>query len=51
VSTGIKFNMKGTSINLTVNIDNLFDINYQTIAYYPLPGRSFFIKLMFHLEK
>jgi outer membrane cobalamin receptor len=51
VSTGIKFNIKATSINLAFNIDNLFNINYQTIAYYPLPGRSFFLKILFQLIK
>lgn len=51
VSTGIKFNMKETSINITFNIDNLFNINYQTIAYYPLPGRSFYVKILFQLVK
>jgi iron complex outermembrane receptor protein len=51
LSTGLKFILKGSSINMTFNIDNLFDINYQTIAYYPLPGRSFYIKILFQFVK
>ena len=50
-TTGIKFNVKGSLIDMNFNIDNLFDINYQSIAYYPLPGRSFFLKILIQLVK
>jgi iron complex outermembrane receptor protein len=51
ISTGIKLSLKGNSIDVNFSIDNLFDINYQSIAYYPLPGRSYFIKLLIQIVK
>jgi vitamin B12 transporter len=46
---GIKLNLKRNSFDMNFNIENLFNINYQTIAYYPLPGRSFTIKILIQL--
>ena len=51
ITAGIKFKVKGSLIDMNFNIDNLFDINYQSIAYYPLPGRSFFLKILIQLVK
>jgi outer membrane cobalamin receptor len=51
LNTGVKFTMKNSSIDLNFNIDNLFNVNYQSIAYYPLPGRSFFMKILFQMTK
>ena len=51
VSTGIKLNIKHNSIDMTFNIDNLFNVTYQTIAYYPLPRRSYFVKILFLIIK
>jgi outer membrane cobalamin receptor len=45
VTTGIKFKIKKNSLDLNFNVDNLFNVNYQTIAFYPLPGRSYFLNL------
>jgi outer membrane cobalamin receptor len=39
--TGLRMNFKANTLDLNFQIDNLFDVNYQTIAYYPLPGRSY----------
>jgi iron complex outermembrane receptor protein len=49
--TGIKLPLKSSSIDLNFNIDNLFNINYQSIAYYPLPGRSYLIKIFVQIFK
>ncbi|MCX6253958.1 MAG: TonB-dependent receptor, partial [Bacteroidia bacterium] len=49
--TGIKLPVKGSSIDINFSIDNLFNVNYQSIAYYPLPGRSYFIKILVQLVK
>jgi iron complex outermembrane receptor protein len=49
--TGIKLPLKCSSIDLNFSIDNLFNVNYQSIAYYPLPGRSYFIKIFVQLVK
>src|ERR1035437_559586 len=48
---GIKFRLKSSSIDANFNIDNLFNINYQSIAYYPLPGRSYFLKILVQFVK
>jgi iron complex outermembrane receptor protein len=49
--TGIKLPLRKTSIDFSFNINNLFDYNYQSIAYYPMPGRSYFVKILFQLLK
>jgi iron complex outermembrane receptor protein len=49
--TGIKLNFKGNILDLNFQIENLFDINYQTIAFYPLPGRSYALKLLVQIIK
>lgn len=51
ITTGYKLKLKRNLLNINFNVDNLFNINYQTIAYYPLPGRSYFIKILFQLTK
>lgn len=49
--TGIKLPLQSASIDISFHINNLFDINYQSIAYYPLPGRSYNIKVLVQLFK
>jgi iron complex outermembrane receptor protein len=49
--TGIKLPLHNNSIDFSLNINNLFDYNYQSIAYYPMPGRSYFVKILFQLFK
>ena len=51
ITTGFKLKMERNLLDLNFNINNLFNINYQTIAYYPLPGRSYNIKILFQLLK
>jgi len=46
LSTGIKLSLKGSSVDMNFNIENLFNVTYQSIAFYPLPGRSYFIKFL-----
>jgi vitamin B12 transporter len=48
---GIKLNRKGNIIDMNFKIDNLFNVNYQAIAYYPLPGRSFSLKFLLQIIK
>jgi len=43
--SGIKLNFSGLLIDLSLRIENLFDVRYQTIEYYPQPGRSFLFSL------
>jgi iron complex outermembrane receptor protein len=51
ICIGIKIPLTGNSIDLNFSVDNLFSANYQSIAYYPLPGRSFFLKILVQLFK
>jgi vitamin B12 transporter len=50
-TSGMKFNFKENFINFRFKIENIFDTTYKTIAYYPQPGRTYFIILSFHLKK
>lgn len=47
----IKLNLKSNSIDFNFNVDNLFNVNYQTIDFYPLPGRSYSIKILIQILK
>jgi len=49
--TGVRLPVKGSYIDLNFSIDNLFNKNYQSIAFYPLPGRSYFIKILVQIIK
>lgn len=48
---GMKFNYHKNLLDLSFKIENIFDITYKTIAYYPQPGRTFFLILSFHFKK
>jgi vitamin B12 transporter len=51
IITGFRLKMKGNTFDLNFQIDNIFDVNYQTIAFYPLPGRSYSLKLLIQILK
>jgi vitamin B12 transporter len=51
IMAGMKVALKGTSVDLNFNVDNLFNINYQSIANFPLPGRSYNLKILLQLVK
>ncbi len=50
LSTGVKFNLGKTSWNMNFAVENLFDQPYQTIAWYPMPGRSYNLSLVLNLS-
>lgn len=43
--------VKSTAFTLTAGIKNLYDENYQTIAWRPMPGRSFHTGVLFTFGK
>jgi iron complex outermembrane receptor protein len=49
-TNGIKFSIKENVIDLRLKIENIFNVSYQTIAYYPQPGRSYFLMLSFRFK-
>jgi iron complex outermembrane receptor protein len=51
IITGAKINFKGNLLDLNFTIDNLFNVSYQTIAFYPQPGRSYSIKLLLQINR
>jgi vitamin B12 transporter len=44
-SGGYKLNLKNNFADIRIKIENIFNVSYQTIAYYPQPGRSYFLVL------
>ena len=45
---GFKFRLGTGKIDLNLKIDNLFSAYYEPVAYYPYPGRSFFITVTYN---
>lgn len=45
LTTGYMINSGNISADLRVRIHNIFNRSYQTVAYYPQPGRSFLLSL------
>lgn len=48
---GMKLRLKENSIDLMFKIENIFNVRYQTIEYYPQPGRFYFMTLSFRHKK
>jgi outer membrane cobalamin receptor len=48
ITAGIKIRIENNLLDMNFTADNLFNINYQTIAHYPLPMASYNIKMLFH---
>ncbi|MCU0457120.1 MAG: TonB-dependent receptor [Bacteroidales bacterium] len=46
VTGGLRLNLGRNSADLKLRIDNLFNVSYETIRYYPQPGRSYFLSLL-----
>jgi iron complex outermembrane receptor protein len=47
---GYKVTSGSKSADINLKIENIFNTNYQAIAYYPMPGRSYFVSLIFHFK-
>jgi iron complex outermembrane receptor protein len=48
---GIKIPVKSSLLDISIDIDNVFNISYQSVADYPLPGRSYNIKISIQIVK
>jgi vitamin B12 transporter len=51
ITSGVKFNFKENFIDIRFKVENVFDVSYKTIAYYPQPGRAYFLTVSLHLKK
>ena len=43
--------LKKLTFDVKLDIENLFDIDYQKIAYYPMPGRTILVSVTSQLLK
>jgi outer membrane cobalamin receptor len=48
---GKTFGFKNIVLNLQLQINNLFDLDYQAIKGYPMPGRNYALTLRFNFSK
>jgi len=48
---GIRYRRKNISVLTELGVDNIFNVYYQTIAYYPLPGRFCTLKILLQIVK
>jgi outer membrane cobalamin receptor len=51
LSTGMKLHFSESTIDINLKVDNLFNVNYQTIAWYPMPGRSLLLSLIYQFTR
>jgi vitamin B12 transporter len=51
ITSGMKLDFKRSSLDANFSINNIFNVSYQTMAYYPLPGRSYCVKLILQILK
>ena len=51
LNIGLKLNARNTFYDIGFIIENIFNASYQNIAYYPMPGRSYLISVVFQLKK
>lgn len=49
LNAGFKMKFHKNILDVNLNADNLFNVTYQTIAHYPLPLRSYSLKLLLHI--
>ena len=46
---GLKININKNDFDFNIRIDNIMGIDYQTIAYQPMPGRSVYLSILYKL--
>lgn len=48
---GIKIALRKTLSDICLSVDNIFNIDYQNIAYYPMPRRNFMASVIFQIKQ
>ena len=51
VSAGVRIGSGKNLFDINIKADNLFNINYQVIAWYPMPRRSFNLTIVYQFNK
>lgn len=49
INAGIKVKLHKNLLDVNLNADNIFNVSYQTVAHYPLPLRSYTLKLLLQI--
>ena len=50
LDAGIKMALRKTITDIRLGVDNIFNIDYQNIAYYPMPRRNFNVSVIFQIK-
>lgn len=48
---GTTFKTGKNSFDISIRIDNILNVNYQAIAYYPMPGRTLYLSIKYNIFK
>ena len=51
ISAGVRIGSGRNLFDINLKADNLFNINYQVIAWYPMPRRSFYLTIVYLFNK
>ena len=51
ITVGHRFRSGNHIVDVNVKADNIFNADYQAIAYYPMPGRSFLVSVIYQVAK
>jgi len=51
IVTGLVLDLRKLSVDINFRVENLFNESYQTIAWHPQPGRSYYISLSVQILK
>ncbi len=51
MNLGIKLASGNVLYDINLLVENLFKANYQSIAYYPMPGRAYLFSIIFQFKK
>jgi iron complex outermembrane receptor protein len=51
ITVGYRQALKNNSFDVNLNINNLFGVNYQSVANYPMPGQIYSVKILFQFIK
>ncbi|HOU02145.1 MAG TPA: TonB-dependent receptor plug domain-containing protein [Bacteroidales bacterium] len=47
IAAGMKYDFPRILLDASIRMDNIFNVSYETIKYYPQPGRSFLLTMSF----
>ncbi len=50
LTTGLKLGSGRGTFDFNLKVENLFNVNYQAIAWYPMPGRTYLLSIIYKLS-